>query len=405
MADVGFRDLIGSIAPGRRAEPSVAPPSRDMAPPVEHAPAAAGHRHAPAAARAGPVRSLTGTPPTRSGLDPTFARLAELALHRRTGTPVTIGILGAGRAAARASRWSAPSIAGPRHSPRAAEKTASNSPFVSRVHVAKIDAASAFTGDPGNGAGRRNVHAGLRGPYPDLAREIGHGARDPHAALREANDKLDESPPPPRFGERRALDDAGSRRARLVETVLYETSGSAVDAYARARTAPGWSDASPASASAATPIRSYKDHRARHRRLRRQALPGIARALRLQGPDQAHRVRDPARRRRHRARHRPRDAGRLARQPARRPPGRRRRGELDGGAYRPGSPPLRSAAFRPRRAVRRREPVARLRPSSSRSSAAPRCSKATSTAAAATSTGSTPTRPSGSTRSTAMSSG
>ncbi len=230
MADVGFRDLIGSIAPGRRAEPTVAPPSRDMAPPVEHAPSAPAIVTPPppaAPALFGPDRQPVDT----LGLEPTFGRLAELALHRRTGTPLTIGVLGApgsgksfalGRILDRVR-----ALAG-------AADQAMNPPFVSRLHVVAIDAAG-LSGDPTTALAAR-LHASLRGPYPDLAREIGHGARDPHAALRDANDKLDEARR--RLdSERRTLDDAGSRRARLVETVLYETSGSAVDAYARSNRA------------------------------------------------------------------------------------------------------------------------------------------------------------------------
>ena len=230
VADVGFRDLIGSIAPGRRAEPTVAPPSRDMAPPVEHAPASPAIVTPPppaAPALFGPDRQ----PVDALGLEPTFGRLAELALHRRTGTPLTIGVLGApgsGRSFALARILDrVRALAG------AADQTA-NSPFVSRLHVVPIDAA-ALSGEPTIALAAR-LHASLRGAYPDLAREIGHGARDPHTALRDADDKLDDARR--RLdSERRALDDAGSRRARLVETVLYETSGSAVDAYARSNRA------------------------------------------------------------------------------------------------------------------------------------------------------------------------
>ena len=251
MADVGFRDLIGSIAPGRRAEPTVAPPARDMAPPVEHAPpppAVVTPPPPPAPALFGPDRQ----PADALGLEPTFARLAELALHRRTGTPVTVGILGApgsGKSFALARI-----LEQVRALAAAADKTA-NSPFVSRVHAVSVDAAG-LSGDPATALAAR-LHASLRGPYPDLAREIGHGARDPHAALRETSDKLDEARR--RLdSERRALDDAGSRRARLVETVLYETSGSAVDAYARSNRA-GLERRFTGFGIGGDAIRSYKD--------------------------------------------------------------------------------------------------------------------------------------------------
>ena len=251
MADVGFRDLLGSIAPGRRTEPTVAPPSRDTAPPVEHAapaPAIVTPPPPPAPVLFGPDKH----PADALGLDPMFARLAELALHRRTGTPLTIGILGApgsGKSFALARV-----LDRTRALAKAAESTTS-SPYVSRIHVATIDAAG-LSGDPATALAER-LHASLRGSYPELAREIGHDARDPHAALREANDKLDEVRR--RLdSERRALDDAGSRRARLIETVLYETSGSAVDAYARANRA-GLERRLAGFGIGGDPVRSYKD--------------------------------------------------------------------------------------------------------------------------------------------------
>ena len=186
------------------------------------------------------------------GLEPMFARVAELALHRRTGTPLTIGVLGApgsGKSFALARV-----LERTRALAKAAETTV-QSPYVSRIHVAAIDAAG-LSGDPATALAER-LHASLRGPYPELAREIGHDARDPHAALREANDKLDEVRR--RLdSERRVLDDAGSRRARLVETVLYETSGSAVDAYARANRA-GLERRLAGFGIGGDPVRSYKD--------------------------------------------------------------------------------------------------------------------------------------------------
>ena len=128
-------------------------------------------------------------------------------------------------------------------------------PFLSRVHVQPVDAAS-LEGDPALALAAR-LHAGLRQPYPDLARELGHAARDPHLVLREVNEKLDDARR--RLdSERRALDDAGSRRARLTETVLYESAGSQVDAYARANRA-SIEHRLRAFGIAGDPVRDYKD--------------------------------------------------------------------------------------------------------------------------------------------------
>lgn len=250
MADVGFRDLIGSFAPGRRTEPTVAPPAQ-AAPPVEQASQRALVTPPPPAAP--PLFGPHRQPADELGLDPTFTRLAELALHRRTGTPLVIGIGGApgsGKSfALRRIVAQAQALAG-------GAADAAETPFVSRIHVADIDAA-ALDGEPMLALAAR-LHASLRDSFPDLAREIGHLARDPHAAFRDCSDKLDDARR--RLdGERRALDDAGSRRARLIETVLYETSGSAVDAYARANRA-GLERRFAGFGIGGDALRSYKDH-------------------------------------------------------------------------------------------------------------------------------------------------
>ncbi|HUZ91509.1 MAG TPA: P-loop NTPase fold protein, partial [Methylocella sp.] len=58
-------------------------------------------------------------------------------------------------------------------------------------------------------------------------------ARDPRAAASEALERLDTSRRKLE-AEKRALDETTTRRARLSETILYETAGSQVDAYASA---------------------------------------------------------------------------------------------------------------------------------------------------------------------------
>ena len=136
-----------------------------------------------------------------------------------------------------------------------AAKALGHGPFLPAIHVQPIDAAS-LEDDPATGLAAR-LHAGLRQAYPDLARELGHAARDPHIVLREVNEKLDDARR--RLdSERRALDDAGSRRARLTETVLYEAAGSQVDAYARANRA-GIENRLAGFGLRGDPIRTYKD--------------------------------------------------------------------------------------------------------------------------------------------------
>lgn len=244
MADVGLRDREAFGSGGRREEPTLAPPVT--------APGTSTVLARPAKAL---LPSFGGDPASlvdALGIEPTLAQLAELAAHRSTAAPLTIGVLGgagSGRSFALSRLTSRI-----RDLAAAAGKTR-ESPFFDRIHVQAIDAA-ALDGDPATALAAR-LHAGLRDPYPALAREIGHSARDPHAVLRETNEKLDDARR--RLdAERRALDDAGSRRARIVETVLYEASGSQVDAYARANRA-GIENRLHAFGIPGDAIRTYKD--------------------------------------------------------------------------------------------------------------------------------------------------
>lgn len=161
------------------------------------------------------------------GIDAALAHIAELLAHKRTKGPICVGLVGG--AGSGKSFALTRLVARVRELAGAARQAPG--PFEPTIHIETIDAAT-LEGDPALALAGR-LHAGLRRAYPELAREIEAVARDPHIALREANDKLDEARR--RLdSERRALDEAGSRRARLVETVLYEAAGSQVDSYARA---------------------------------------------------------------------------------------------------------------------------------------------------------------------------
>ncbi len=160
------------------------------------------------------------------GVDAPLAHLAEVAAHRGTATPLCIGVLG--------GAGCGKSFALHRLTTRVAEiaRAATNTggPFLSRIHLQTVDAAS-LDGEPLSALAAQ-VYAGLRQSYPELARTIGHVARDPHLVARETGDKLDEARR--RLdAERRTLDESGSRLARLTESVLFEAAGSHVDAYAR----------------------------------------------------------------------------------------------------------------------------------------------------------------------------
>lgn len=236
VADLGLRDL-SSVIPGARKRDAkrepVAPPLAQRNPPPVRAtdPSVIVTPPPPPAAARQVLGGDTVGGPDALGFDPLIATLAELAAHRGTATPLCIGLFG--------GPGTGKSFALGRLTSRirdlaTAAANAQSTPFLSRVHVQKIDAAT-LDGDPAVGLAAQ-VYAGLRRAYTGAAREIAFKTRDPHIALRESNERLNEARRQLDI-ERRALDDAGSRRARLTESVLYEAAGSQVDAYVRANRA------------------------------------------------------------------------------------------------------------------------------------------------------------------------
>ncbi|WP_395666393.1 hypothetical protein [Methylocella sp.] len=232
MPDLGLRKL-GSIVPGRsadaapaarRIEPAIAPPA---APPPGSARAQA-QTQAQAAPERAPVlfRAETAENPRPSDAsdETAVALLAELALHRRTQTPFSIGLVGPSgsgksvvlnRLVAAVERLAAAARAG--QAPAFHGETQ-----VLRLDAADMDGAPA-TALAGALYGRLAVDA------PQLGLEASHAARDPGLAAREAYERLDAASRKLQE-ERRSFDEAEAHRARLMDIVLYETPGSRVDA-------------------------------------------------------------------------------------------------------------------------------------------------------------------------------
>lgn len=159
------------------------------------------------------------------GLGNALRPLAELAIHRDTEPPLTIAVLGEpgtgksfalGKLLAEIKALAGDAIGGP---------------FLSRVAALRIDA-GAFDGEP-SVALAGALYDKLGAEFPEFVREVAHAVRDPQTVAREAAERLDEARQ--RLdAERQKLDEIESRRARLRETVLFESAGSQVDAYARA---------------------------------------------------------------------------------------------------------------------------------------------------------------------------
>ncbi|MDX7952403.1 P-loop NTPase fold protein, partial [Lichenihabitans sp. Uapishka_5] len=159
---------------------------------------------------------------------PLAAFLADLALHRAAATPLCVGLFGppgSGKSSLLGATLDAVSALGD-----AAGAAGIATPFVAGAGTLLIRA------EPGRDPYRsllQQAHDGLVEAYPAVAAEATHGLGDPQATAREADERLgtarqrlDE--------ERRRLDESTARQARIVETVLFDESGSRVDAYARA---------------------------------------------------------------------------------------------------------------------------------------------------------------------------
>lgn len=161
------------------------------------------------------------------GIEPTLQPLAELAAHRDSETPFTIGLLG--------PSGSGKSFALDKLLAKITILSASNrSPFLGQIFGVHIDAGS-VEGDP-EVALASEVYEKLAAVYPELVHEAAHAVRDPHVVAREAAERLDDGRR--RLdAERQSLEEIESRRARLRETVLFDSAGSQVDTYARANRA------------------------------------------------------------------------------------------------------------------------------------------------------------------------
>ncbi len=214
MADTGL-GALGLIVPGSRlAEPN--------APPVPSRPPAS--RIVESEAVSTPTIFAADLPDgvDALGLDAPLGLLAGLAAHARIETPLAIGLFGpSGSGKSFALTKLIRSI----EDLRAA---APASPSIGEIVTLRVDAAH-IEGHPATALAGA-LHAGLAGTFPALAAEAARAARDPRAAASEALERLDTSRR--KFeAEKRALDDASARRARLAESILYQTPGSGVDTY------------------------------------------------------------------------------------------------------------------------------------------------------------------------------
>jgi hypothetical protein len=161
------------------------------------------------------------------GRDKALRPLAELAAHCDAEAPLTIALLGesgSGKSFALAKLLTEIEAL-------SAAAGADASPFLTRIAAVRIDAAG-LDGEP-SVALAGALYEKLETDFPEFVREVAHAVRDPQSVAREAAERLDAGRR--RLdAERQKLEEIETRRARLAETLLFESAGSQVDAYARA---------------------------------------------------------------------------------------------------------------------------------------------------------------------------
>ena len=237
MSDSKVDDRLARLFPERGASAGEDhAPSVDAAPLVAiEAPPAAIEPMTPAA-RGEPLVYADGPDSAADlmGAADATRPLAEIALAADAQTPFLIGFVGpSGSGASFALRRWVENVEG---LTGAAART-TGSPFLAKVIVAPIDAAG-VSGDPACALASAAFAALERDRdgvnYAMLADEAAHAGADPLRAAAAAAERHDELVRRLE-SERAARDDVEAKRARLTDALLYETPGSRVDAFIRAK--------------------------------------------------------------------------------------------------------------------------------------------------------------------------
>lgn len=171
----------------------------------------------------------------RLGRASALARLAELLAHKDAEGPLSIAVLGGPGAG---KSHAIDEIVSRALAASAAARDSRTSPFAPRLFVLKLQAAelaSNLAALPAALVARMQMRMAREHPALDARarEETAASASDPHALARAAQETLDAARRA-LDAERNARDEVESRRARLSEFVLRESSGGQFDSFARA---------------------------------------------------------------------------------------------------------------------------------------------------------------------------
>ena len=189
----------------------------------------------------------------RLGRDQLAVRLVDVLTHRRTETPLTMALFGPpGSGKSLLLRRVAELATELGQMTMGADSGRAAVAGIVATHVELV---------AGNDPAATLAHALLDALAPEfaaVAEDALHAGGNPQEAAKRAVERsialrrtLD--------GERKILDDFGARRARLVETVLFDTAGTRVDGYARANRPRIEARLRAFGLPTADPLRTYKD--------------------------------------------------------------------------------------------------------------------------------------------------
>jgi hypothetical protein len=254
LTDPQLRDLGTAAAPEfRRTEPlAPAIPERYIAKAAEESVKTAGPAVVPM--RQIPKIFLADRADGQDafGIEPLMSLCAELAVHKNTEMPLCFGVLGA---AGSGKSFALAKLGAAAEALSAQAKTEAASSHIGEIAVVRLDAAH-LDGEPMTALAGALCQA-LHAHAPDIVEDALHSVRDPHAAISEAAERLDQAQRR-LHQERDHLTEIESRRARLFDTLLYETPGSQVDAYFRSQR-PGITSRLQAFGFSGDPVLNYKD--------------------------------------------------------------------------------------------------------------------------------------------------
>ena len=202
--------------------------------------------------------SETTAAPDALGLAPAINKLAQLAIHKNTQTPLSIGLFGG---AGSGKSFALSHLLDDARALSSAAASSAKTPFVKQLAIARVDAGA--NPEPVTAIANAVFEALTKSTseatgYAGWAESIAHRTGDPQQNVREESERASDMRRR-QDSETQALEEIRSRRARLTENVLYDSAGTQIDSYARKNRAKIESRLTGFGFTKADPVATYKD--------------------------------------------------------------------------------------------------------------------------------------------------